>query len=261
MNKKFIIKNVLQILFTLLIFSLFLKRFLSFHDNNFIFKEENIPYIGELYNSRYYYFTFFTYNSILLYGTWLLLYSISNLLHNPKSLSFLHNKYVVLSVVIYQLLTCCFYTIFEIFFYPTNFGLGNGFAFSNFFNMFDNLFNHYIVTIFAIWFYVKKEKSEIIDLKKLYYIFCYPAIYYITVFTICHTIVDSKWFPYPIFSSKAMWKTIFGTLLNYNQTIGIILVILSLILILIILIIIFFVLSTINNYQVRKTNKRLNFTD
>jgi|GEM_PF-3492272 len=258
MNKKIIVKNILQILFALLIFALFLKRFISFPENHFIFKEELVPYVGELYNSRFFYFTFFTYNSILLYGAWLLLYSISNLLRNPKSLSFAYNKYVVLSVVVYQLLTCLFYTIFEIFFYPTNFGLGNGLAFSNFFNMFDNLFNHYIVTIFAVWFYIKKEKSEIIDYKKFYHICYYPAIYYIIVLTICHTIVDAKWFPYPIFSSKAMWKTIFGTLSNYNQAIGIILVVLSLILLFVVLTVIFFVLSKINNNQVRKADKPIN---
>jgi hypothetical protein len=252
MNKKIIIKNVLQILFALLIFALFLKRFISFPEKNFVFKEENIPYVGELYNSRFFYFTFFTYNSILLYGAWLLLYSISNLFGNPKGLSFIHNKYVVLSVVVYQVLTCCFYTIFEIFFYPTNFGLGRGLAFSNFFNMFDNLFNHYIVTIFAVWFYIKKAKSEIIDYKKFYHICYYPAIYYIIVLTICHTVVDSKWFPYPIFSSKAMWKTIFGTLSNYNQAIGIIFVVLSLILLFGVLTFIFFVLSKINNKQARQ---------
>ena len=124
--------------------------------------------------------------------------------------------------------------------------------------MFDNLFNHYIVTIFAVWFYIKKQKSEVIDFKKFYHICYYPAVYYMIVLIICHTVVGGKWFPYPIFSSKAMWKTIFGSLSNYNQPIGIILVVLSLILLFGVLTLIFFVLSKINNSQVIKANKSIN---
>lgn len=260
MKTKTIIKNIFQMIFSLLIVAIFLKRFLSFNETPFVFKDELVPYVGELYNSRFYYFTMFTYNSILLYAIWLFTYSLSNLLNSSKFRALTHNKYIAVVVVVYQILTMLLYTVFEIFFVPTNFGLGisGNYTFKNYYNLFDSVFNHYIVTIFAVSFYLGIKKTQKLEFKKFGISLIYPAVYYIVVFTICRALVKGKWYPYQIFSAKAMWKTLFGSLTNFNLFGGIMLVVLSIVLIAILIAGLYILFAYISNIQNKRYTSKVN---
>lgn len=165
-------------------------------------------------------FSFFTYHTIILFGVWCILYSISDYFSLTKLKNFTKHKAVITFLFTNYLVTTVLYTIFELTSGNITFGL-----YANtpkaIHNLGTNILGHYVFFIVMLVSYIKIKTCGVIKKKYFIYMSGYIFIYYIYVLITGRFMYNIEWYPYPIFDTFAL----FGKRLAWYFEIPILLVI------------------------------------
>ncbi len=172
------------------------------------------PYTNVNVVSRWADFSFFTYLSLILFCLFGILKFVACIFKTEKLNRIVNNSYFVFFICLNQFIVLLLYTISQIVF-KGNFGWG-GHSPRAYHSFGTNLVTHYFFTTVAIiYFFI--HKFDKIEFKKcLYFLIFFPVYGTIVKLTgmYCYTF---EWYPYPIFSKKAIWHAFFGTLENYRS--------------------------------------------
>ncbi len=186
------------------------------------------PYTNVNVVSRWADFSFFTYISLILFCFFGIFKFIACTFKVKKLNRIVNNSYLVFFICLNQFIVLLLYTISQIAFKGT-FGWWDHSP-SSYHSLGTNLVVHYFITIVAIiYFFV--HKFDRIEFKKCLYFLIFFLIYGVIVKITGMYCYSFEWYPYPIFSKKALWHALFGNFDNYNAILAFILLLVAIILI------------------------------
>lgn len=165
-------------------------------------------------------FSFFTYHTIILFGIWCILYSLSELFNLTRLNNFTKHKAVIVFLFTNYLVTTVLYTIFELTSGDITFGLYANTA-KAIHNLGTNILGHYVFFIVMLVSFIKIKPNGEIKTKYFIFMSMYVFIYYIYVLITGRFMYNIEWYPYPIFDTFAL----FGKRLSWYFEIPILLVI------------------------------------
>ena len=143
--------------------------------------------------------SFFTYQTLILFSTWSILWFVSYFFKLHKLQNFLKSEIVVDFISTNYIITCVVYTVFEFIKFPINFGLYNVNEWYAWFVMFTNLLIHHGMFVFAIIFYIKIDTRK----SKLSLHILVPTVYLVLYCVIVKIIgvyaYRIEWYPYGFF--------------------------------------------------------------
>ncbi len=175
------------------------------------------PYTNVNVVSRWADFSFFTYISLILFCLFGILKFIAYIFKIAKMNKIVNNSYLVFSLCLNQFIVILLYTLSQIVFKGT-FGWWDHSP-RSYHSLGTNLTVHYFITIVAIiYFFI--HKFDKIEFKKCLYFLIFFLIYGIIVKITGMYCYTFEWYPYPIFSKKALWHALFGTFENYNSVLA-----------------------------------------
>ncbi len=187
------------------------------------------PYTNVNVVSRWADFSFFTYISLILFCVWGIFKFIACVFKLEKLNKVINNSYLVLFICLNQFIVLILYTISQIAF-KGNFGWYGPYP-GSYHSMGTSLVLHYFVTTVAIvYFFI--HKFDKIEFKKCLYFLIFFVVYGIIVKVTGMYCYTFEWYPYPIFSKKALWHALFWSFDNYNDALAVVLLIVTLALIL-----------------------------
>ena len=180
-------------------------------------------YVGVNVVSKWADFSFFTYITMLLFGIWCILLSISKLFNLQKMNKFLTQDWLVCFIFVNYVFTTLLYTVFQI--SSGDFGLYSTVKPVAWHNFGTSILGHYIFFVISLIIYIKINSQEQISIrnKKIGHITSsiFLGVYYLVVKLTGEFAYQIRWFPYIIFDAKS-----FDTTLGIqNYTLSVILLI------------------------------------
>lgn len=167
-------------------------------------------------------FTYFTYLSLFTYSVWGILRFFAVLLENKGLLKILTNKYLITFLTANEILTLIAYTASQGF-SAVPYGFVN-FQRDNFLNFLSGIYIHYVLTIASIVYFFVLETPEKMSTKITFAFSTYPLLYAFTVKMVGLYAFNVEWYPYAIFSKKAIWLAVFKNFNEYNANFASILI-------------------------------------
>ena len=199
--------SILCLIISIVGFTIVIQHILGFsgHDYFYIQNPNIQKYVGVNVVSRYADFSYFTYQTIIIFSAWAGLYSISCLFNLNKLNQFLTKEWVVCFVVCNYIITAVVYTIFELI-TPSSFGLYDATDPLAWHNFGTNILAHYVIFIFAIYAFIKVKThgktSRVEIISNIAYLFVYYVCVKITGLY-CYKI---EWYPYIIFDKESLFS-------------------------------------------------------
>lgn len=167
-------------------------------------------------------FSFFTYQTIILFSIWCIILSIGELLKKEEILKIVKNNNLMTFVFVNYLITMLLYTIFEFTSGNISFGYYGPYKLS-IHNLGTNIIAHYLLFFVCLLCYVKIKPLNNKYTKISYLLITlYLLIYYVSVKLTGLYAYNIEWYPYIIFDQESI-QTILG--IN-NDWIGLLLLIL-----------------------------------
>jgi len=156
-------------------------------------------------------FSFFTYLTMILFGMWCILFTISQIFKLNRLNHFIRSKHLVAFVYCNYVITISLYTVFQ-FVSGDRLGWYGNYPLS-WHSVGTSIIGHYIIFVLATIIFVKLNVTE--SKGKPYYIFisCFLVLYYAIVKIMGEFAYSFRWFPYVIFDAKS-FGSIFG-ITNY----------------------------------------------
>lgn len=182
-------------------------------------------YVGINVMSKWVDFSFFTYVTMLLFGIWCILLSISKLFNLQKMNDFLTQDSLVCFIFVNYIFTTLLYTVFQI--SSGDFGLYSTVKPLAWHNFGTSILGHYFILSLIIFIKISSQEQISIKNKKIGHITSSISlgVYYLIVKLTGKFAYQIRWFPYIIFDTKS-----FGTTLGIqNYTLSVILLIVCII--------------------------------
>lgn len=149
-------------------------------------------------------FSYFTYLSLILFSLWSILYFFAFTFRCYKLKNFLQNEATVAFVITNYVITCVFYTVFELLKSPPTFSLYDVHEPYAWFSFSTNIIIHYIYTVFAFVMFFKIDVRH--AKRKVYYFIplLYLIVYFVAVKITGMYVYSIEWYPYPLFHPQLM---------------------------------------------------------
>lgn len=168
-------------------------------------------YVGVNVVSAFADFSFFTYLTLIFFGTRCVLLGVGNLFNLNKLSDFLTRDTVSVFVFLNYAVTVTFYTAFELLTFNPTFGWYGNYPLS-WHSVGTNIIGHYLLFIVELLLFIK-EKTTTGNLKPALIIATiFLVVYYVAVKLTGEFAYDIRWFPYIIFDAES-----FGTSLGIKQ--------------------------------------------
>lgn len=230
----------------LLGFIIFIEHVMSFSGHEYFYiQNPNIEkYVGVNVVSRWADFSFFTYHTLIFFSTYCILQFIGNTFNLSKLNQFLIRKDVITFITTNYIITSLCYTIFEVTSANPTFGLYANVPLA-WHSFGTNIIVHYLFFIIAVINYLKIKTNQQFSKISYLIITIYLVIYFLTVKITGLYSYRIIWYPYPIFDSESLTEML-GLNLN-NQTLSLILLIITNILIYILYFSIYIIIGKIKD--------------
>ena len=143
--------------------------------------------------------SFFTYQTLILFSTWCILWFVAFFFKLHKLQNFLKSEIVVYFISANYIITCVVYTVFEVVKSPVNFGLYNVHEWYAWFVLFTNLLIHDGMFVFALIFFIKIDTVKSRLLLHILVPTVYLVLYCVIVKIIGVYAYRIEWYPYGFF--------------------------------------------------------------
>lgn len=173
--------------------------------------------------SRFSLFMYFTYLSLFLYSVWGVLRFLAVLSRNQRLINVLTNKYLVTFLTANQLLTLIAYTVSQGF-SAIPYGFIN-FQRDNFIGFLKGIYIHYVLTTASIIYFFILETPKSLNGKIIGLFTLFPCFYALVVKLVGLYAFNVEWYPYAIFSRKAIWLAVFNDFSEYNVNFAMLLIV------------------------------------
>ncbi len=220
---KHLIINVVTLISSLIVLCIFLADSINFPDHSYFYKPQYFnPYTNTNVINGFVNLSFLTY----LFSISAIIFFVLNFIFYIFNKNINLSKFLII-ITINELFILLIYPIFQL---ATN---GDWGFWANVpkakHNLFTNIYIHIIYPALCVLFFVLTKKDLRVKAKDCLKI-VYPLLisWYIVVKILGEICYSFRWFPYPIFSTDAIWMALFGTLTNYNVFLAHIILILSL---------------------------------
>lgn len=149
-------------------------------------------------------FSYFTYQTVIIFSVWCILLSISEMFKINALMEFLKNSYVMTFIFTNYIITTVLYTIFEFASGNPTFGYYGPYNLS-IHNLGTNIIAHYLLFIICLICYIFIKPISFNN-KKLSYtlITFYLVIYYVYVKLTGMYAYNIEWYPYIIFDQESI---------------------------------------------------------
>ena len=221
MKKRRIFNGILLIICGAICYWLFLSHMLGYNDWYLLAHPEVETYVGVNVVSKFANFAFFTYITLLLFGTWCILFGFSLIFKENKFEKFFRKSSVISFIFTNYFITSIVYTIFVFTVTNGTFGLYSKTAPLALHNFGTNIIVHYVLFAVACVIF-SKVKSEKSNLKAWKIFVCdFLFLYYIVVKVTGELVYRVRWFPYVIFDAKS-----FAQMINVSYGVSVFLLVL-----------------------------------
>ncbi len=178
-------------------------------------------YVGTNVVSAWADFSFFTYQTLIIFSIWCILFGIANIFSLQKLNDFLRRDTVISFVFVNYFFTVLLYTIFELSSGNITFGLYANTPLG-FHNLATNLIIHYVYFAICLTVFIKLKTSTSSTKRAGILVFTYLLFYYTIVKILGEFAYNIRWFPYIIFDAKTFGNT-FG-ITNYLASIVVLII-------------------------------------
>lgn len=165
--------------------------------------------------------TFFSYQTLLFFGTWNILFGLSSLCRWNKVRLFCCKSTVLSFFFANYCLTTVLYTVFELCSKPITFGLWDT-SLSAIHNLGSNLIVHYVYFVFSLIAFLRVPASKGNVRLGLPLVALYASIYCVSVKLLGEFAYKIRWFPYVIFDLDS-----FAAMLNVGRGLAVFLLVLT----------------------------------
>ena len=143
--------------------------------------------------------SFFTYQTLILFSTWSILWSVAYFFKLNRLQNFLKAEIVVDFLLTNYIITCVVYTVFELMSNPITFGMYNPSEWYAWFVLFTNVLIHHGMFVFVLIFFVQIDTRPSKRILHVTVPAVYLVLYCITVKIIGVYAYRIEWYPYGFF--------------------------------------------------------------